>query len=102
MVVRELLQQAGGLDVFGVKVNHVAGGEDWCGRVAAVVVSRHVVLRLGFFKGVLHLVCELVNCFDVRWRLMRFEAHPWVLAGTEEEGCLLCGGVDVVVVGKLR
>jgi len=33
---------------------------------------------------------------------MWFEAHPQVLAGIEEEGCLLRGGVDVVVVGKLR
>jgi len=33
---------------------------------------------------------------------MRFEAHPRVLAGIEEEGCLLHGGVDVVVVGKLH
>jgi len=33
---------------------------------------------------------------------MWFEAHPQVPAGIEEEGCLLCGGVDVVVVEKLR
>jgi len=33
---------------------------------------------------------------------MRFEAHPRVSAGIEEEGCLLRGGVDVVVVGELR
>jgi len=32
---------------------------------------------------------------------MQFKAHPRVPAGIEEEGCLLCGGVDVVVVGKL-
>jgi len=31
-----------------------------------------------------------------------FEAHPRVSAGIEEEGRLLRGGVDVVVVGKLR
>jgi len=105
--VRELLRRAGGLDVFGIKVDHVARREGRCGRVAAVVVSRHIVLRLGqrrlgFFKGVLHPVRELINCFDVGRRLMRFEVHPWVPAGIEEEGCLLRGGVDVVVVGKLR
>ena len=33
---------------------------------------------------------------------MRFEAHPWVSASIEEGGRLLRGGVDVVVVGKLR
>jgi len=32
---------------------------------------------------------------------MQFEAHLGVLAGIEEEGCLLCGQVDVVVVGEL-
>jgi len=32
---------------------------------------------------------------------MRFEAHPGVSAGIEEEGCLLCGRVDVVIVGEL-
>jgi len=105
--VRELLRQAGGLDVLGVKVDHVAGREGRCGRAAAVVVSRHIILRLrqrrlGFFEGVFHPVRELVNCLDVGRRLMWFEAHPQVPAGIEEEGCLLRGGVDVVVVGKLR
>jgi len=33
---------------------------------------------------------------------MRFKAHPRVSAGIKEEGCLLCGRVDVVVVGELR
>jgi len=104
--VRELLQQVGGLDVFGVKVDHVAEREGRCVRVTAVVVSCHIVLRLGqrrlgFFEGVLHLVRELVNCFDAGQRLMWFEAHLQVLAGIEEEGCLLHGRVDVVVVGKL-
>ena len=93
--------------VFGVKVDHVARGEDRCGRAAAVVVSRHIVLRLGqrrlgFFERVLHPVRELVNCFNVGRRLMWFEAHLRVLAGIEEEGRLLRGGVDVVVVGELR
>ena len=96
----------GGLDVFGVKVDHVAGREGRCGRAVAGVVSRHIVLRLGqhrlgFFEGVFHPVCELVNCFDVGRRLMWFEAHPRVLAGIEEEGGLLRGGVDMVVVGEL-
>ena len=36
------------------------------------------------------------------YQSMRFEAHPRVSAGIEEEGRLLCGGVDVVVVGKLH
>ena len=71
------------------------------------VVSRHIVLclgqrRLGFLERVLHPVRELVNCFDVGRRLMQFEAHLRVSAGIEEEGRLLHGGVDVVVVGKLR
>jgi len=106
-VVRELLRRAGGLDVFGIEVDYVARREDRCGRAMAVVVSRHIVLglgqrRLGFFKGVLHPVRKLVNRFDVGWRLMRFKAHPRVSAGIEEEGCLLRGGMDVDVVGKLR
>ena len=105
--MRELLRWAGGLDVFGVKVDHVAGREGRCRRATAVVVSRHIVFRLGqrqlsFFEGVLHPVREPVNCFDAGWRLMRFEAHPRVPAGIEEKGRLLRGGVDVVVVGKLR
>jgi len=33
---------------------------------------------------------------------MRFKAHPRVLAGIEEEGCLLHGRVDVIIVGELR
>jgi len=33
---------------------------------------------------------------------MRFEAHSRVSASIEEEGCLLCGRVDVVIVGELR
>ena len=32
---------------------------------------------------------------------MRFKAHSRVLAGVEKKRGLLCGGVDVVVVGKL-
>ena len=72
-----------------------------------LVVSCHIILRfgqrrLGFFEGVLHPVRELVNCLDVGRRLMRFKAHLWVSAGIEEEGHLLRGGVDVVVVGELR
>jgi len=33
---------------------------------------------------------------------MRFKAHPRVLASIEEEGCLLHGRVDVIIVGELR
>jgi hypothetical protein len=33
---------------------------------------------------------------------MRFEAHPRVSAGVEQERSLLRGRVDVVVVGELR
>jgi len=33
---------------------------------------------------------------------MRFKAHLRVSAGIEEEGCLLCGQVDVIIVGELR
>ena len=33
---------------------------------------------------------------------MRFKAHPRVSAGIKEEGCLLRGRVDVVIVGELR
>jgi len=32
---------------------------------------------------------------------MRFKAHPRVSAGIEEEGCLLRGRVDVIIVGEL-
>ena len=32
---------------------------------------------------------------------MRFEAHPRVSAGVEQERSLLCGRVDMVVVGEL-
>ena len=32
---------------------------------------------------------------------MWFEAHPRESAGVEEEGCLLRGRVDVVIVGEL-
>jgi len=33
---------------------------------------------------------------------MRFEAHPRVSASIEEEGCLLPGRVDVIIVGELH
>ena len=33
--------------------------------------------------------------------MVRFKAHSRVSAGVEKERGLLCGGVDVVVVGKL-
>ena len=32
---------------------------------------------------------------------MQFKAHPAVSAGIEQEGCLLHGQVDVVIVGEL-
>jgi len=71
-----------------------------------VVVPCHVILRLGqcrlsLFKCVLHLVRELIHHFDSGWRLVWFEAHPRVTASVKEEGCLLCGGVDMVVVREL-
>jgi len=88
--VQELPRQAGGLDVFGVKVDHVARREGWCGGVAAVVIPCHIVLclsqhRLGCLKGVFHPICELVNRFDTRRRLMRFEAHLGVSAGDDAD-----------------
>jgi len=106
-VVRKLLQRAGGLDVFGVKVDHVAGREGWCRGVVVVVIPCHVVLclgqrRLGFLEGVFHPIREFINRFKAGQRLMRFEAHPGVSASIEEEGCLLRGRVDVVIVGELR
>jgi len=33
---------------------------------------------------------------------MWFKAHPRVSASIKEEGCLLCGQVDVVIVGELH
>jgi len=33
---------------------------------------------------------------------MQFKAHPRVSAGIEEEGGLLCGRVDVIIVGEFR
>jgi len=97
----------GGLDVFRVKVDHVARREGWCRRAAAVVIPCHIVLclsqrRLVFLKGVFHPICEFINCFEAGQRLMQFKAHARVLAGIEEEGCLLRGRVDVVIVGELR
>jgi len=44
-----------------------------------------------FFESIVHPIHELVNGFNMGWRLMQFEAHPGVSAGVEEEGCLLCG-----------
>ena len=44
--MRELLRRAGGLDVFGVKVDHVAGREGRCRGAAAVVIPCHIVLCL--------------------------------------------------------
>jgi len=104
--VRELFRRAGGLDVFGVEIDHVAGREGWCGGAAAVVIPCHIVLclgqcRLGFLEGVLHPIREFINRFEAGWGLMRFKAHLRVSAGIEEEGCLLCGQVDVVIVGEL-
>ena len=50
---------------------------------------------------VLHPVRELIHRFDSGWRLVWFEAHPRVTASVKEEGCLLHGGVDIVVVHEL-
>jgi len=105
--VRELFRRAGGLDVFGVKVDHVTRREEQCTRVAAVVILCHIVLclsqhQLGFLEGVLRPICEFINRFKAGWRLMQFEAHLRVLASIREEGCLLHGRVDVVIVGELR
>ena len=61
-----------------------------------------VFRRLGFLEGVFHPICEFINCFEAGQRLMQFEAHPRVSAGIEEEGCLLHGQVDVIIVGELR
>jgi len=104
--VRELFRRAGGLDVFRVKVDHVTGREGRCRGAAVVVIPCHIVLclsqrRLGFLEGVLHLIHEFINRFYVGRRLMRFKAHLRVSAGVKKEGCLLCGRVDVVIVGEL-
>jgi len=104
--VREFHRRTSGLDVTGVEVDLIARSESGCRSSALVVVPGHVVLRLGqcrlsLFKCVLHLVCELIHRFDSRWRLVWFEAHPRVTASVKEEGCLLHGGVDMVVVCEL-
>ena len=57
---------------------------------------------LCLFKCALHLVSELIHCFDSGWRLVWFKAHPRMSASVKEEWRLLCGGVDVVVVRELR
>ena len=72
-----------------------------------VVILCHIVLcfsqhQLGFLEGVFHPIREFINRFNAGRRLMQFEAHLRVSAGIEEEGCLLCGRVDVVIVGELR
>jgi len=105
--VRELFQWAGGLDVFRVKVDHVARREGRCGGAVAVVILCHIVLclsqrQLGFLEGILHLIREFINRFEAGWGLMQFEAHLRVLASIKEEGCLLRGRVDVVIVGELH
>ena len=58
-------------------------------------------LMLGFLKGVFHPVREFINHFEAGQRLMRLEAHLRVSAGIKEEGCLLHGRVDVIIVGEL-
>jgi len=105
--MQKLPRWVGGLDIFGVEVDHVARREGWHRGAAAVVVLCHVIFcfsqrRLSFLKGILHPIHKLVNHFNVGWRLMQFKAHLGVSAGIEEEECLLHGGVDMVVVGQLR
>src|SRR6266540_3220144 len=107
VVVRKLLRGAGGLDIFRIKVDLVARREGWRWGVTAIVVLCHVVLclsecRLGFFQCILHPIHKLVNCFHLGWRLVRFKAHLRVLASIKEEGCLLRGGMNVVVIGEFH
>jgi len=76
------------------------------GSTVAVVVLHHVIFCLSqcwlsFLEGIIHLICELVNHFNPGQRLMWLKAHLGVSAGIEKKGCLLHGGVDMVVVGNL-
>ena len=36
------------------------------------------------------------------WRLLWFETHPWMLSAIKHEGCLLGGGVYMVIILELR
>ena len=101
VAVREFHRRTSGLDVTGVKVDLIARSESGCRSSALVVVPRHGQCRLSLFECVLHPVCELIHRFNSRWRLVWFEAHPRVTASVKEEGCLLRGGVDMVVVREL-
>ena len=94
------------MDVTGVQIDLVAGCEGGRWRSALVIILCHVVLHFGqcrpcLVKRALHAISELIYCFNLGWRLVWFEAHPRVSASVEEERCLLCGGVDMVVVCEL-
>ena len=54
-----------------------------------------------FAECVLHGICKFIHCLYL-WRpLLRFKAHARVLACVDEEQCVLCGGVNMVVVCEL-
>jgi len=89
------------VDVTGIEVDFVSGhvGRGRC--PSLIVVPCHVILRLGLFEHVLHPISELVDCFYLGRRLVRFEAHPRVAAGVKEERGVLRRRVDMIVVGEL-
>jgi len=104
--VRQLPRWASHVDVTRVQIYLVARGKRGRWSAALVVVPCHIILGLGqhrpcLLKRALHLVSELIHCFDSRWRLVQFEAHPRVSASVKEKWHLLRGGVDVVVVREL-
>jgi hypothetical protein len=103
MMVGQLLQWLGGVDVTGVKVDLVARFIDQGWSSTSVIVPCHVILHLsqgqfGLFEHAPHPVSELVHCFHFGQWLVQFEAHPWMLASVEEEWGVLHGRVDVIIL----
>src|SRR5262249_41253820 len=57
--------------------------------------------RPSFRESTLHPHSEVVDSLDPGWGYMRFEPHPRVPSGVQDERSFLSCGVDVVIVLEL-
>ena len=94
LLMHQLLQSMGGVDVTCIEENFVAWSKLGGRLSSAIVVCCHVMLGLhqGCFhigQGAFHLLLELVDGFKVQRGLVRFNAHPGVVSSVQHEGKLM-------------
>jgi len=71
-----------------------------------IIVMCHIILGLHkgctyFTEGVLHAMCELCHCFDLRGPLHRFKPHARMSLSVDKEWGVLHGGVNMIVICEL-